>query len=114
MYTSVMSFAGAVWRYSVRGGTSAYTVRCTRPSASSARSCKVRCTACARWHSWGGANTGRPPRFRHLCVGSPITFSRYEAVRQNQTSLVVDNFQLPELSKAGAFVMGGHVSVNTR
>jgi len=62
-------------------------------------------------NSWGFTHSDRPPRSRHLCVGSPITFSRYEAVRQNQTSLAVDNFQLPELSHGG---YRGNVAVHLR
>lgn len=48
-----------------------------------------------------GLYTGKPPEVRHMCVGSPITFSRYEPVGQSRTELVVENFQLPPLSKRG-------------
>lgn len=37
-------------------------------------------------------------RPRHLCQGAPVTFTRYDFTRRTQTSLSIQNFQLPTLT----------------
>jgi hypothetical protein len=43
---------------------------------------------------------------RHLCPGTPLTFTQYNTVRRTQISLSVEDFHLPH-----ATVTGNHVSV---
>lgn len=43
--------------------------------------------------------------FRHICVGTPITFTRYVLTRQAQQTLSIQNFRLPALTQGQVRIM---------
>jgi hypothetical protein len=47
----------------------------------------------------------RPDGGRHLCPGTPTTFTEYKLDRRRQTSFTIQDFQLPTLSRGQALVM---------
>ena len=55
-------------------------------------------------NSWAGYRQGTTGIPRHLCVGLPITFTRYRLDGRSQTAILLQDFHMPKFSVASGFV----------
>jgi hypothetical protein len=56
-------------------------------------------------NNWGTYHEGETPYLRHICPGSPVTFSTYDRVERTQVELTIQNFRLPDLAIGDVFLL---------
>lgn len=56
-------------------------------------------------NNWEGYRKGSGPAPRHICAGSPMTFTQYSVTGRTQTDLTLQDFHLPGLAIGDQYLL---------
>jgi len=56
-------------------------------------------------NNWESTHEGSAPGPRHICAGSPVTFTRYSVTGRTRTDLILQDFHLPDLAIGDQYLL---------